>query len=142
MSTAGGTNPNPTGGANPNPNPANGAPVITTDAQLMQILLSVDQGTTTTRNSPPNLRVGGSNAVESWTVKGAQGLRTNPKSGMCMRSLKGNELKAYQALNNVEEKCKGGSQSKGTSAFGLPGESHYDKGALLLRELHEYLSNH
>jgi hypothetical protein len=49
-----------------------------------------------------------------------------------MRSFQGNELKAYQAINVVEEKCKGGLQAKGGIVFGLPGETHFDKGALLL----------
>jgi hypothetical protein len=76
--------------------------------------------------------------VGSRTGRGAQGLGANPKSGLWMRSFKGNELKAYQALNSVEEKCKAGLQAKGTLVFGLPGKTHYDKGALLLRELDEY----
>ena len=63
-----------------------------------------------------------------------------PTSGNCMRYFKGNELKAFQALQSVEEKCKAGLQSKGTLVFGLQGETHFDKGALLLRELDEYLT--
>jgi hypothetical protein len=59
-----------------------------------------------------------------------------------MRFFKGSELKAFQALNAIEEKCKAGLQSKGTLVFGLQGETHFDKGALLLRELDEYLSYH
>jgi hypothetical protein len=59
-----------------------------------------------------------------------------------MRSFKGNELKAYQALNVMGEKCKGGLQAKGAIIFGLPGKNHFDKGALLLRELDKYMSNH
>ena len=63
-----------------------------------------------------------------------------PASGNCMRYFKGNELKAFQALQSVEDKCKAGLQAKGTLVFGLQGETHFDKGALLLRELDECLT--
>jgi hypothetical protein len=35
----------------------------------------------------------------------------------------------------IKYTCKAGLQAKGTLVFGLPGKTHYDKGALLLREL-------
>jgi hypothetical protein len=59
-----------------------------------------------------------------------------------MRYFKGNELKAFQALQSIEDKCKAGLEAKSTLVFGLQGETHFDKGALLLRELDEYLSYH
>jgi hypothetical protein len=134
---SGGTNPNPTaaGGANPN------TPVMMTTAQILQSLGA--QANATTANPTPIPRVGGTNNVGAWTGNGAQGLGTTPKGSLCMRSFtNGNELKAYQAVNVVEEKCKGGLQAKGAIVFGLPGKTHFDKGVLLLRELDEYMSNH
>jgi hypothetical protein len=59
-----------------------------------------------------------------------------------MRFFKSSKLKAFQALNVIEDKCKAGLQAKGTLVCGLPGKTHFDKGALLLRELDEYMFYH
>jgi hypothetical protein len=136
-----------TGGSNPIPTAAGGAnpdvPVMMSTAQLLQILQSISsQSNAATTTTTPNTRVGRTNNMGAWTGNGAQGLRTNPKGSLCMRSFKGNQLKVYQAMNVMEEKCKGGLQAKGAIVFGLPGETHFDKGALLLRELDKYMSNH
>jgi hypothetical protein len=107
-----------------NPNPTPPTTTTMTDAQLMRLLHTVSsQSMATPVNPPPNSRVGGTNAVGFWTGKGAQGLGSNPKSSLCMRVFKENELKAYQALNTMEEKCKGGLQAKGALIFGLPGKT-------------------
>ena len=117
--------------------------VALTDAQFQALIGTLSsQGSTVASTTPVKPRVGGTSPVGSWTGKGAQGLGMQPKSGLCMRFFKGNELKAFQALNAIEEKCKAGLEAKGTLVFGLAGETHFDKGALLLRELDEYMSYH
>ena len=85
-------------------------------------------------------RVGGVNIVGAWTGKGAQELGLHPQSSLCMRQFKGSELKAYQALLSIEEKCKAGLQAKGDFVFGLPGEPNHDKGALLIRETDDLIT--
>ena len=75
------------------------------------------QGTPASSAAALKPRVGGKNTVGSWTGSGAQGLGLHPKSGLCMRHFNGSELKAFQALNSVEEKCKAGLQSKGELVF-------------------------
>jgi hypothetical protein len=120
-----------------------GAPLTMTGDQLKALIDALaPQGAPVSTAAALKPRVGGKNTVGSWTGSGAQGLGLHPKSGLCMRHFNGSELKAFQALNAVEEKCKAGLQSKGELVFGLPGETHYDKGALLLREMDDYLTNH
>ena len=135
----------PTPASNPATNPsanmtASGG-VVLSDAQFQALLGALsNQSTTANTTAPGKPRVGGASPVGYWTGYGAQNLGVQPASGSCMRYFKGNELKAFQALQSVEEKCKAGLQSKGTLVFGLQGETHFDKGALLLRELDEYLT--
>jgi len=115
--------------------------VTLTDAQFQALLGALsNQSTAATATTPNKPRVGGSSPVGLWTGEGAQGLGMQPTSGNCMRYFKGNELKAFQALQSVEKECKAGLQGKGALVFGLQGEPNFDKGALLLRELDEYLT--
>ena len=117
--------------------------VVLSDAQFQTLLGTLStQSTTATATTPNKPRIGGTSPVGFWTGNGAQKLGMQPTSGNCMRYFKGNELKAFQALQSIEDKCKAGLQAKGTLVFGLQGETHFDKGALLLRELDEYLSYH
>jgi hypothetical protein len=112
-----------------------------TNAQFQALLGTLsNQSSTATATTPNQPRIGGASPVGFWTGNGAQGLGVQPTSGNCMRYFKGNELKAFQALQSVEDKCKAGLQAKGALVFGLQGETHFDKGALLLRELDEYLN--
>ena len=92
--------------------------VSLTDAQFQALIGTLSsQGSTVASTTPVKPRVGGTSPVGSWTGKGAQGLGMQPKSGLCMRFFKGNELKAFQALNAIEEKCKAGLEAKGTLVF-------------------------
>ena len=117
--------------------------VVLSDAQFQTLLGTLStQSTTATATTPHQPRIGGTSPVGFWTGNGAQKLGLQPTSGNCMRYFKGNELKAFQALQSIEDKCKAGLQAKSTLVFGLQGETHFDKGALLLRELDEYLSYH
>ena len=121
---------------------ATAAPSVTlTNDQLQALVVGLNQATQLATPAIQKPRVGGVNAVGAWTGEGAQGLGLHPKSGLCMRQFKASELKGYQALLSIEEKCKGGLQAKGDFVFGLPGEKHHDKGALLLRELDELLTD-
>jgi hypothetical protein len=126
---------------NPSANMTAPGGVVLTDAQFQQLLGTLtSQSTAATSTAPGKPRVGGASPVGYWTGNGAQNLGMQPASGNCMRYFKGNELKAFQALQSVEDKCKAGLQAKGTLAFGLQGETHFDKGDLLLRELDECLT--
>ena len=116
--------------------------MLSTEQFTALVQTIADKGTGGTATTTPTPRIGGVSPVGAWTGRGAQGLGQQPKSGLCMRYFKGSELKAFQALNAIEDKCKAGLQAKGTLVFGLPGETHFDKGALLLRELDEYMSYH
>ena len=116
--------------------------MLSTEQFTALVQTIADKGTGATATTTPTPRIGGVSPVGAWTGRGAQGLGQQPKSGLCMRYFKGSELKAFQALNAIEDKCQAGLQAKGTLVFGLPGETHFDKGALLLRELDEYMSYH
>jgi hypothetical protein len=99
-----------------------------------------DKGTGAAATPTPTPRIGGISSVGAWMGRGVQGLGLQPKSGLCMRFFKGSKLKVFQALNAIEDKCKAGLQAKGTFVFGLSGETYFNEGALLLREIDEYMS--
>ena len=105
--------------------------------QLLQAAGSPSKPTVPTVNSP---RVGGTNEVGAWVGLGAHQKGVHPKSSLCLRKFKTTELKGYQAVISIEEKCKAGLKSKDGLVFGLPGEPNHDKGALILKELDDFLA--
>jgi hypothetical protein len=74
--------------------------------QFTSLVQAMANKGTSAATTTPTPRVGGVNSVGAWTGRGAQGLGQQPKSGLCMRFFKGNELKAFQALNAIEEKLE------------------------------------
>ena len=127
----------------PTPSPRGPANFVMTPDQLNQLLQAVgNSNASTTATVTPQLitpRIGGVSNDFVWTGKGHGDLGTDPRSGLCAREFKHGGIKSYQAINHIEEKCKLGLKDKPQLIFGLPGEPNHDKGALIIRELHEFL---
>ena len=114
--------------------------VFSTD-QLQQLLQAVGNSNNATIHKQPSLatpRIGGVANDIVWTGKGHGGLGIDPRSNLCARDFKYGGMKTYQAINHIEENCKKGLQEKSTLIFGLPGEPNHDKGALSIREVHDF----
>ena len=77
--------------------------MLSTEQFTALVQTIADKGTGGTATTTPTPRIGGVSPVGAWTGRGAQGLGQQPKSGLCMRFFKGSELKAFQALNAIED---------------------------------------
>ena len=126
------------------PAPINAGGITLTPEQFQQLLASATSGSH--RNPAKQLqapRVGGLAKHKGvWTGHGRNEEGLEPVSMYCYREFTNDGLKSMQAISNNEEQCKRGLRVVTTVLFCRDTEEHGGKGAMVLKELDQYLMNH
>ena len=122
------------------------APVgITLTQEQFQQLLATATSSSPAKTTKPLVtpRVGGLTANHGvWTGHGRNEEHLEPVSLYCYRKFIYDDLKSLQAISKNEEQCKQGLRTISTVLFCRDTEEHGGKGAMVLKELEQYLMNH
>ena len=124
------------------PAPANAGGIHLTEEQFQQLLANANSNREPVKKllAP---RVGGLAKHKGvWTGHGRNEEGLEPVSLSCYREFPSDGLKAMQAIHNNEELCKQGLRVSTKVLFCRDDEEYGGKGAMVLKELDQYLMQH